>query len=164
MFFRAKPVTKSHVMWERTDDGSYIGRQTAYPCERPINKQTHSQKQVCVAPCCGLRKTHIMHPLVHAAELFLKTLAVFSCQLCFFVLHTLELVVLYARATHELRRGTEVVRERDLRLDLRHFVGDRLRVKHSVPVRVLMDSDLPRLSHCKVREIWMSWAYLSLRF
>lgn len=62
----------------------------------------------------------------------------------FFVFCTLDLVRLHTRVIHELRRGAEVVRESDLRVELRHCATGRSLVKQSVLLRVLMRSDLRR--------------------
>lgn len=52
------------------------------------------------------------------------------------------MVCLYTQTSHELRRRAEVVRELDLLVDLRHNVGDRLRVKK----RAYTDEFRPRPS------------------
>lgn len=119
-----------------SNDRGRIWQQTT--CHQLINnRRVHSQTN----HFCALRKSHAIHPVVHRNKqiwdgIVLETafFGFWFCPLCsLLVLRTLELIYCALKNSHdELRRGAQVKRESELRVDLggllRRNIVDHLRV------------------------------------
>lgn len=64
------------------------------------------------------------------------------------------LIRLHGRATREVRRGVELLRESDLGVDLSRYIIDRLRESQNLPLRKTRNSDLRRFSPYEKRKHW----------
>lgn len=105
-----------------------------------------------------LCKNRTIHPVMYGVESFLNPHFIFVLIFLFFC-RWFTWIGRHTQATHELRHGAEVVHESYLRLDLRHYLADRLRVKQSALLLVPKSLDFQRLSpvyYCKILEIGLS--------